>query len=133
MHAWTPITGLNHVLPNADALVLAIASSPETQQLVGAAQLALLPAHCMLVNVSRGDVLDEIALQRWLTATPTAAAHIDVAQFEPLPPTSPLWRIANLTITPHCAGYGSLASGERIAAQCIGHLNQQLKSFYGRP
>ena len=57
-----------------------------------------------LVNIARGNVIDEPALIEALRAKRIAGAALDVASKEPLPPESPLWALDNAVITPHCAG-----------------------------
>lgn len=92
------------LLPNADWLILACPLSDVTHHLVDEAALARLPAHAHLVNVSRGTVVDEPALVNALQQGRLAGAYLDVFEYEPLPPDSPLWRMEQVIATPHSAG-----------------------------
>lgn len=96
--------GLEDVLAPADLLVMVLPSAPETDGALGAEQLALLPAHAMVVNVGRGSTVDEIALVGALESGRLAGAALDVTATEPLPADSPLWDAPNLILTPHAAG-----------------------------
>lgn len=96
---------LRAVLPEADWLVLACPLNATTRGLIGAAELALLPAHAGLVNVARGDVADEAALIDALRAQRLRGAYLDVFAHEPLPAASPLWTLPNVLLTPHSAGF----------------------------
>jgi phosphoglycerate dehydrogenase-like enzyme len=95
------------VLPCTDWLILACPLSDRTRQLVDARALALLPAGAHLVNVSRGDVVQEPALIEALASQRLAGAYLDVFAREPLPPDSPLWTLPNVIATPHSAGFAA--------------------------
>lgn len=96
-----PALQLDEVLPQADFVVIAAPETPETKHLIGAPQLARMKPGARLINISRGSLLDESALVRSLTNGTLAGAALDVAETEPLPPESPLWKTPNLFITPH--------------------------------
>jgi len=97
------------LLPSADVVVLAAPQTRETRGLIGARELAAMRRDALLVNVSRGKLVDEAALAVALTAPPAArtlgGAALDVFEHEPLSPDSPLWALPNLLITPHMAGF----------------------------
>ena len=76
----------------------------ETEDLVDAAALSQMKPSAYLVNVARGRCVDEAALVETLAAHRIAGAGIDVTAEEPLPPTSPLWAMEHVLITPHTAG-----------------------------
>jgi glyoxylate/hydroxypyruvate reductase len=90
-------------LAAADALVLACPATPETFHLVGAAELAALPAGAFLVNVARGNVVDEPALVEALRSGHLGGAFLDVFETEPLPPDSPFWDMEHVLVSPHSA------------------------------
>jgi glyoxylate/hydroxypyruvate reductase len=94
---------LHDLLPRCDALVLIAPHTPETDGLIGARELALLPAGAVLVNIARGALVDEDALVDALRSGHLGGAALDVARVEPLPPTSPLWDLPNVLITAHSA------------------------------
>jgi phosphoglycerate dehydrogenase-like enzyme len=92
---------LDEVLPQADFVVIAAPETPETKHLMGTRQLARMKPGARLINVARGSLLDESALVRALSSGALGGAALDVAETEPLPPESPLWKTPNLFITPH--------------------------------
>jgi len=93
------------VLPRTDWLILACPLTPDTRGLVDAAALQGLADGARLVNVSRGEVVDEPALIDALQSGRLAGAYLDVFAHEPLPETSPLWTLPNVIATPHSAGF----------------------------
>jgi phosphoglycerate dehydrogenase-like enzyme len=96
------------VLGEADVVVLAAPSTPDTRHLVDDAFLAAMKPGSLLVNIARGALVDEEALVRALDAgTTIEAAVLDVTATEPLPPDSKLWDHPRITITPHDAAGGT--------------------------
>ncbi|KAK4248375.1 hypothetical protein C7999DRAFT_40385 [Corynascus novoguineensis] len=91
---------LREFLGQQDVLVLAAPLRPETRGLIGGAELAALPRGAIVLNVSRGPLLDE-----HLGSGHLAGAAIGVADQEPLDVTSPLWDLPNLIITPHISAF----------------------------
>ena len=96
---------LEQALGEADFVVLAAPVTPRTRQLMNADRLARLRPGAYLINVGRGLLIDEEALLCALRDKRLAGAALDVTAEEPLPPTSPLWTIDNVFITPHIAGF----------------------------
>ncbi|MFI1092340.1 hydroxyacid dehydrogenase [Streptomyces sp. NPDC020917] len=94
---------LGEALPRADVLSLHAPALPETQHMIGAAELAALPPHATLINTARGTLVDTIALEH-ACASERLDAVLDVTDPEPLPPRSPLYDLPNVLITPHIAG-----------------------------
>lgn len=113
-----PVPALDAVLGEADALVMALPAAPSTLRLVDARRLALLPARAVLVNVGRGETVDEAALAEALRAGRLAGAGLDVFEREPLAAESPLWRLPNVILSPHVAGMGRSRLFDRIASSC---------------
>jgi phosphoglycerate dehydrogenase-like enzyme len=97
------IAALDDLLPATDVLVLCCPLTPETEGLIGAKQLELLPEGAILVNISRGPVVDEPALVEALTGGRLAGAALDVFAAEPLPAASPLWDLDSVLVSPHSA------------------------------
>ncbi|MGD9942853.1 MAG: D-2-hydroxyacid dehydrogenase [Burkholderiaceae bacterium] len=95
---------LNEVLPQTDWLILACPLTELTERLVDATRLALLPPTAHLVNVARGEVVDEPALIKALREGRLAGAYLDVFAEEPLPVSSPLWDMPNVIVSAHSAG-----------------------------
>ena len=96
-----PRTELNAALQEADYIVLAAPDTPETYNLIGAAQFQAMKPNAYLVNVARGSLVDEAAMIEALRGHRIAGAALDVTAQEPLPPESPLWDLENVFITPH--------------------------------
>jgi phosphoglycerate dehydrogenase-like enzyme len=94
---------LHDELPEADVVVVAAPQTKETTHLIGARELALMQDGAVLVNVSRGKLVDEQALAAELARGRLQAA-LDVFEHEPLDPGSPLWHSARTVITPHISG-----------------------------
>ena len=98
-----PISEISEVLPHADVVILATALTPETEGLAGKDFLAGMADGALLVNVSRGRVVDTEALLAELNAGRLHAA-LDVTEPEPLPAGHPLWSAPNVLISPHAGG-----------------------------
>ncbi|MEO3754537.1 hydroxyacid dehydrogenase [Streptomyces sp. B6B3] len=116
-----PVT-LAEALPRADVLSLHAPALPETRHLVGAAELAALPPHAVLINTARGALVDTAALE---AACRDGGLHavLDVTEPEPLPASSPLYELPNVVLTPHIAG--SLGSEtRRMAAAALTELER---------
>ncbi len=96
---------LETLFRESDALFITIALTPETRHLVGEEKLRLMKKNAILVNVSRGAVVDEQALVKALREGWIAGAALDVFEQEPLPPDHPLINMENVVLTPHIAGY----------------------------
>jgi phosphoglycerate dehydrogenase-like enzyme len=100
---------LLELLPAADVVVLAAPQTRETRGVIGRRELAAMRRDAVLVNVSRGKLVDEAALVQALTAPEATrtigGAALDVFEHEPLAPDSPLWLLPNVVITPHMAGF----------------------------
>jgi len=85
----------------ADVLSIHLVLSERTRSLVGERELALLKRSALLINTSRGPIVDEAALVRSLQSRALAGAGLDVFDREPLPPEHPLLSLANTVLTPH--------------------------------
>ncbi|MEQ4303981.1 NAD(P)-dependent oxidoreductase [Plantactinospora sp. B6F1] len=97
------ISEISELLPQPDIVILSIPLTPETDGLVNKDFLAKMPDGALLVNVSRGRVVDTEALLAELNAGRLHAA-LDVAEPEPLPADHPLWSAPNVLISPHVGG-----------------------------
>jgi len=100
VHAASDLPAL---LPRADFIAISTPLIPATQGLIGEQEIASMQPHAILADVSRGGVVDQAALHAALKAGHLAGAALDVFETEPLPPTSPLWALENVVISPHCS------------------------------
>jgi D-2-hydroxyacid dehydrogenase (NADP+) len=95
---------LNALLPDADFVALTCPLSTETENLIDTDAFDRMKSTAHLVNVARGRVVDQAALIEALATYRIAGAGIDVTAEEPLSPSSPLWAMEHVLITPHTAG-----------------------------
>lgn len=96
---------LVELLPAADVVVIAAPQTHETRGLIGRRELDAMRPHAILVNVSRGKLVDEAALTDALANGRIGGAALDVFEREPLAADSPLWAMEHVVITPHIAGF----------------------------
>jgi len=116
---------LGEVLPDADVVVVAAASTAGTKHLFGAAQFGLMKDSAVLVNIARGDLIDTDALVAALDSGEIAGAGLDVTDPEPLPEGHPLWTARNILITPHSADTPAMTGpllAERVRANVAGFV-----------
>ena len=123
------LSALDGLLPQCDWLVLACPLTAETRNLMSAQRLALLPRTAGLVNIARGEVVDEAALADALGGARLRCAYLDVFTTEPLAAASPLWALPNVLISPHNAG-GSTGTYARGVEIFLRNLDAYLR---GRP
>lgn len=108
------ISELDAHLAAADVVVLTVALAEETAGMIGAARLALMKPTAVVVNVSRGGLVDHDALAATLADGKLGGAALDVTDPEPFPAEHPLWGAPNVILSPHVAGGGSPATMARI-------------------
>jgi glyoxylate/hydroxypyruvate reductase A len=94
---------LDAALPEIDVLVLACPLTDETEGMIGAGQIGLLKPDAIVINVSRGQLIDQAALTAALSKGTLGGACLDVFATEPLPSGDPLWALDNVIISPHSA------------------------------
>lgn len=97
---------IDEVLPSADVVMVALPLDNSTRGFLSAERIALMKETAILVNISRGKVVDEAALARALAEGRLKGAGLDALAEEPLPATSPLWDLPNVLLTPHVGGQG---------------------------
>jgi phosphoglycerate dehydrogenase-like enzyme len=124
-----PVTKLHDLLPVIDDLVITAPLTEETRNIIGGDELAMLPRGAHLVNVGRGELVDEPALIDALQSGHLGGAALDVFATEPLPDDSPLWDMPNVIVTPHSAGATRLAA-QRAADVFADNLDRWT---HGRP
>ena len=94
---------LLELLPTADVVVLAAASTSETEEIIGAREFEAMQCHAVLVNIARGALVDTNALVEALYSGVIASAGLDVTEPEPLPNGHPLFSQSQCVITSHSA------------------------------
>ncbi len=96
-------TDLPDLWPRADFIVLSVPLLPATRHMVDARALAAMKQTAILVNVSRGGVLEDAALINAMRSGAIAGAALDVFETEPLPADSPIWTLDKVILSPHCS------------------------------
>lgn len=114
---------LDEVLPDADAVVVTVPLTNDTQGMLDATRIGRMKGGAVLVNIGRGGTLDEAALAEALRQGRLRGAALDVFEREPLPPDDPLWDAPNLLITGHYAG-ATPRYGERAMALALDNLRR---------
>ncbi|MGB8956833.1 MAG: D-2-hydroxyacid dehydrogenase [Tumebacillaceae bacterium] len=92
---------LEEVIRRSDYLVVITPLTEETKGLIGAREIGLMKSNAVLINISRGAVIDEAALLAALQARAIRGAGLDVFNVEPLPEDHPFWSLDNVVLTPH--------------------------------
>jgi gluconate 2-dehydrogenase len=116
---------LHEVMAAADVVVLAVPATPETHHLIDAATLAAMQPHAHLVNIARGDVVDEAALIAALQAGRIAGAGLDVYEFEPTVPDA-LMALENVVLLPHL-GTAALEVREAMGLMAVDNARAVLE------
>lgn len=111
-----PPQRLSELLPRADWLVIACPLTAETRGMIDSERLALLPHGARVINIARGELVDEGALIAGLRTGHLGGAYLDVFKQEPLPADSPLWDMPNVFVTPHNS---AAASGNEARVRAI--------------
>jgi phosphoglycerate dehydrogenase-like enzyme len=117
---------LHTVLPTADVVILAAASTGETERMFGAREFALMKPSAVLVNIARGALVDSDALAAALHTGEIAGAGLDVTDPEPLPDDHALWQEPACLITSHSAD-----TPEMTAPLLAGRVRLNVEAFLG--
>lgn len=120
------LVDLPTLMKESDVVSLHARLSPETQHLIGAAELAMMKPTAILVNTARSGLVDEKALVEVLQQKKIMGAALDVFDEEPLPPDSPMLELDNVTITPHLAG-STIDAFLNSPKMMAGHLTRMLQ------
>jgi D-3-phosphoglycerate dehydrogenase len=118
------VSSLDGLLPRADVVTVHTPLTPETKHLIGRHELALMKETAVLVNVSRGEIVDEEALYDALKSNRIFGAGLDVFKKEPPTTDNPLVGLSNIVVTPHAAG-GTRETQEQsslVTAQQLVHV-----------
>ena len=120
------LVDLPTLMKESDVVSLHARLSPETEHLIGAAELAMMKPTAVLVNTARSGLVDEKALVEVLQQRKIMGAALDVFDEEPLPPDSPMLSLDNVTITPHLAG-STIDAFLNSPKMMAGHLTRMLR------
>jgi D-3-phosphoglycerate dehydrogenase len=124
--------GKEELFARADVLSIHVVLSPRTRGLVGAADLGRMKPSALLVNTSRGPIIDETALLATLAERRIAGAALDVFEPEPLPPSHPLVGLDNVILTPHL-GYVTEENYRLTYGQAVENIRAFLGGSVLRP
>jgi phosphoglycerate dehydrogenase-like enzyme len=116
---------LRELIPEADAIVVALPLTDETRGLIDRDTIARIKRGAIFVNVGRGAVVDEDALVDALSTGKLLGAALDVFAEEPLPESSPLWELDNVIVSPHTAAL-SVKENERVVERFAENLRRYL-------
>jgi len=116
-----PPQQLAALLPRADWLIIACPLTAETRGLVDAGLLARLPPGARIINMARGEIIDEAALVDALRDGRLGGACLDVFAKEPLPEASPLWDLPNVLVSPHNSA-AAQGNNERVYRMFMANL-----------
>lgn len=119
-----PAKDLQNVLPMADYVIVAAALTAETKNLIAEEELRLMKPNAYLVNIARGAIVNERALIKALKKKWIAGAALDVFDQEPLKPSSPLWTLPNVLVTPHNAAWS-----ERVEEEALSIFYENFRRF----
>ena len=120
---------LAELFARSNAVVVCCALTDETRKLINHDMLAHMRPHSVLVNVSRGAVIDTPAIIHALRSGRMAGAALDVFDVQPLPPDDVLFDCPNLLLTPHTAGITATSS----RAMAVGSAEEMLRILRGEP
>ena len=101
-------SGLAQMLPRCDYLVCVLPLTAQTTHIINTSLLQQLPNHCVLINVGRGQHIDDQALVDALENAQLAGASLDVFSEEPLAQQHPFWGLDNVVVTPHCSALSDI-------------------------
>lgn len=118
-----PPQQLAALLPRADWLIIACPLTAETRGVIDAAMLARLPAGARVINVARGEIIDQTALTAALHDRRLGGAYLDVFDKEPLSPDSPLWDMPNVLVSPHNSAAAS-GNNQRVYELFMANLGR---------
>jgi D-2-hydroxyacid dehydrogenase (NADP+) len=115
---------LPEVAGDVDYLILVAPATPATHKIVGPKVLSCMKPSAFLINIARGELVDDEALIQALDSGTIAGAALDALPVEPLPADHPLWRAKNIIITPHVGGMSDI-----YVEQVLPILEENLRRF----
>lgn len=124
-HRLYPLEALHSLLEESDFVVLALPLTDRTYHLLDVNAFHAMKDSAYLINVGRGELIDQAALVHALDARMIAGAALDVFEEEPLPEESPLWEMENVILSPHVSGLSRHFDADTLAL-FIENLNRYL-------
>ena len=123
---------IDQIITEVDFLSLHLHLNSETRHIIDARRISLMKSTACLINVARGELVDEQALHYALVNRKLGGAGLDVFTEEPPDPQAPVFQLPNVVITPHVAGVTYQTSRQRAAcaAQNVDRIAQELAPFY---
>src|SRR5712691_5166521 len=125
-----PLTELDRMLPQCDALLIAAGLGPETKGLIDARRLSLMKPTALLINIGRAAIVDEEALYEALSGDRLGGAALDVwwhhwspEHPERRPSRFPFHELSNVLMTPHCSGFTE-GTADRRWGELAGNLDR---------
>ena len=109
-----PIDRLDAMLAGSDVVAVCAPLTAETTAMIDAGRFAAMKPGALLLNVTRGELVDHPALVAALESGHLSGAGLDVHHIEPLPADDPLWGFANVVMSPHTAGASQLRAGRNL-------------------
>ena len=106
---------LLRVVGEVDYFIIVVPNIPQTRKMVGAEVLSSMKPSAFLINIGRGEVVDEEALIRHLESGSIAGAALDAFWTEPLPENHPFWTMKNVVLTPHVGGMSEFCVDQVLA------------------
>ncbi len=123
-----PGEAVKSMIKECDFIVVCVPLTPDTRGMIGEAEIAEMKPGAYLVDVSRGGIVNHAALIEALQNKKIGGAALDVFPEEPLPTTSPLWKLPNVLISPHVSGISQYYAGRALMAFAVNlkrYLNDQ--------
>jgi len=114
------------VLREVDYFIIVAPLTPQTQEIIGARELSSMKPTAFLINIGRGEIVDEDALIQALNSGKIAGAALDVFCQEPLPKDHPFWKMKNVIVTPHVGGASDI-----YVEQVLSIFEENLRRFLG--
>jgi len=111
--------GLRQALTNTEIIVLLLPFTPQTENIINATTLALMPKGAVIINPGRGPLIDDEALLNALDNGQIKHATLDVFRHEPLPPEHPFWAHEKVTVTPHIAADTRVETAAEVIAENV--------------
>ncbi len=119
VHRLVTASQLDAMLPKADFVVVTLPHTNETHHLFNMAKFRIMKPTAVIINIGRGPIIHERDLVQALKKKLIAGAALDVTETEPLPKSSPLWRMENVVITPHHSGLSEKYMDRAIERFCL--------------